>query len=100
MFVTDRLIYLQMRKTACTHIARVLAETVGGHEVGYKHSPLPVDFPVDGRLFVGSIRNPWDYYVSSWAYGIKNREGGLRKRLTTRHYGFYLRHPNRWQPCS
>ena len=97
MFVTDRLIYLQMRKTACTHIARVLGATVGGQNVGYKHSPIPNDFSIGERQIISSIRNPWDYYVSSWAYGIKNKEGGLRKRLTTRHYGYYLRQPSRWR---
>ena len=96
MFVSDRLIYLQMRKTACTHIAHLLAECIGGKEVGYKHNPLPTDYPIAERLIIGSIRNPWDYYVSSWAYGIKNQEDGLYKRVTTRNFGRYLRNPHLW----
>ena len=30
MFVTDKLIYLQLQKTACSHIAAMLEKTVGG----------------------------------------------------------------------
>jgi hypothetical protein len=32
-------------------------------------------------MVMGSIRNPWDWYVSLWAYG-SNEKGGLFDRLT------------------
>ena len=70
MFINDRLIYLQMQKTGCTHIARLLAETVGGEQHG-KHNKLTFD-PGD-RVIVGSVRNPWDWYVSLWAFGCSGR---------------------------
>lgn len=78
MFINDRLIYLQMQKTGCTHIARLLAETVGGEQHG-KHSKLTFD-PGD-RVVIGSVRNPWDWYVSLWAFGCSG-EGSVFDKTT------------------
>lgn len=82
MIVTDNLIYLQMRKTGCTHIASLLLNTVGGKRLG-KHKRL-TNYDTS-KLVVGSVRNPWIWYVSLWAYGCSGR-GGLRNRLTKRNY--------------
>jgi hypothetical protein len=82
MFVTDKLIYLQLQKTACSHIAAMLEKTVGGKKIGL-HIPLPRRLHSTDKYIVGSIRNPWDWYVSQWSYGCAGR-GALRKRLTGR----------------
>lgn len=78
MFVNDRIIYLQMQKTGCSHIARMLSETVGG-QAKEKHSKLTE--PRDGRVILGSVRNPWEWYVSLWAFGCL-KTGGVHQRLT------------------
>ncbi len=77
MFINDKLIYLQLQKTACTHIAVLLDSYLPGKEI-HKHSPLNRD-PGD-RLVIGSIRNPWDWYVSLWAFGCQ-QQGAIRNRL-------------------
>jgi hypothetical protein len=81
MFVSDKLVYLQMQKTASTHIAKALAAVVGG-EQHMQHERLVID-PGD-RLVVASIRNPWSWYVSLWAYGCRGGGGryGLYNRVT------------------
>lgn len=78
MFVGEKIIFLQMQKTASTHIAKVLADNLAGSD-GPKHGQLLRD--PGGAMVVGSIRNPWDWYVSLWAYGCKG-EGAVRKHLT------------------
>jgi hypothetical protein len=82
MLVTDRLIYLQLQKTACSHIAAMLEKTVGGKKIGL-HIPLPRRLHSTDKYIVGSIRNPWEWYVSQWSYGCAGR-GALHKRLTGR----------------
>ncbi|KYK27810.1 hypothetical protein AYK20_02190 [Thermoplasmatales archaeon SG8-52-1] len=74
MFVTDKLIYLQMQKTACTHIASLLSKHIGGQQIG-KHNYLE-DFNTK-KFICGSIRNPWDWYVSLWAFGCKTAGSGF-----------------------
>lgn len=77
MFVTDKIIYLQMHKTACTHIASLLSKHIGGKQIG-KHNWLE-DYQTQ-KLICGSIRNPWDWYVSLWAFGCIG-EGYLHTRV-------------------
>lgn len=47
---------------------------------GEMHGRLPEDVMNSDRIIAGSVRNPWDWYVSVWAYGCDG-EGELRRRL-------------------
>jgi hypothetical protein len=69
MFISEKLIFVHLEKTGGSHISRLLSRFVPGHV-----APLLIKHQTWGRapfgkLLVGSIRNPWDYYVSEWAYG-------------------------------
>lgn len=76
MFRHDRFVYLQMQKTGGTRIAEILSEVVGGEQVNPKHTSIAnPDRPV-----IGSIRSPWAWYVSLWAFGCQG-EGGYRTSL-------------------
>lgn len=79
MIVNHRLIYIQMQKTGCTSIEKILENLVDAKPQGPKHGRLTFD-PGD-RLVFGSVRNPWSWYVSLWAYGCKPA-GNLRLRMT------------------
>ena len=84
MFKSDHIIYIQMQKTGCTHIASLLSSLFNGEQIG-KHNAAPADdITQKDRFFLSSIRNPWDWYLSLWTYGIQG-SGGLRNRLTTRN---------------
>ncbi len=78
MFLTDQLVFLQMQKTACSHISEILKDYFNGKQIG-KHGPLTFD-PGDRRI-LGSIRNPYDWYVSLWSYGCIGK-GAIHSRLT------------------
>jgi hypothetical protein len=78
---SDTFVYLALQKTGSTFIHSVLGDLFGAQVVFAKHSRL---LDEDHSKFVfGSIRNPWDMYVSLWSYGCQG-EGGLRRRLTNR----------------
>jgi hypothetical protein len=79
MIINERLIYLQMQKTGCSHIERVLASHVDARPHGPKHGRLHVD--PGKRVVLGSVRNPWAWYVSLWAYGC-GPAGNFRASLT------------------
>ncbi|WP_045225230.1 hypothetical protein [Methyloterricola oryzae] len=80
MFVNEKLIFIQLEKTGCTHIKRLLQHFLGGAQHD-KHSRIPEGFATDGRIIVGSVRNPWDWYVSMWSYGCLG-QGSLYTDLT------------------
>ena len=81
--VSDKLVYLELQKTASTLIGSVLVDFFGAEHRYPKHGRLPPD--CRDRFVVGSVRNPWDYYVSLWSFG-GGGEGGLHKRLTQRQF--------------
>jgi len=80
MFECDQLVYVQMQKTGCTHITSLLSQLFEGRHIG-KHYPASEEQISSQKYFLSSIRNPWDWYVSLWTYGVQGN-GGLRQRLT------------------
>ena len=89
MFRCDQLTYIQMQKTGCTHIASLLSELFDGERIG-KHNAAKPDQIASDQYFVSSIRNPWDWYLSLWTFGVAGN-GGLRGRLTNRQYSRALK---------
>jgi hypothetical protein len=80
IYLTDRIAFLQLQKTGCSHVARVL-EMISPGGQNEMHKRLPENVLNSGRFLAGSIRNPWDWYVSLWGYGCDGK-GSLRERLT------------------
>lgn len=78
MFVSDRLVFLELQKTGGSHIRRLLEKYVEGRLVG-KHNRVAKEYT--DKYVVGSIRNPWDWYVSLWAFGVGGC-GAIRARST------------------
>lgn len=83
MFANDDLIFIQLQKTGCTHIANLIHQRWPGafstDGVRGKHQPLVE--ATGGKAVLGSIRNPYSWYVSLWAYGCQQK-GTLAWDLT------------------
>lgn len=88
MFACDQLVYIQMQKTGCSHIAALLSRLFGGNQIG-KHNAAPREMLRSHKYFVSSIRNPWDWYLSLWTFGLLGK-GDLMHRLTNNYVLFYL----------
>lgn len=71
MYLSDKLVFVELHKTGGSHIGRLLADVVQGQQIG-KHRRIPASLLTD-RFVLGSIRNPWDWYVSLWAYGCDSK---------------------------
>jgi len=82
VFVSDRYVFLELQKTGSTHIRALLKELVGGALVG-KHNQVTPELLDGSHVILGSIRNPWDWYVSLWAFGC-GRLGDLYATATRR----------------
>lgn len=88
MFVSDKLIFIELHKTGCTHIVRLLSGLVEGEQIG-KHNQLTEELLRRGIPIIGSIRNPWEWYLSLWAFGCDSK-GAVYSALT-RKVGWNLR---------
>lgn len=80
MFISSKLVYLQMQKTGSSHITSVLRKYCRGNARD-KHTQLTDYQNYRDRLIASSVRNPWDWYVSLWAYGCSG-SGGMHRYLT------------------
>ncbi|MEX2596359.1 MAG: hypothetical protein WEC59_05450 [Salibacteraceae bacterium] len=87
MLIGDELIYLELHKTGCTHTRNILskidslnAKPYGKHNK-YHELPKKHRKNFDDKIKLGNIRNPWDWYVSLWAFGCL-KKGGLYNRVT------------------
>jgi len=81
MFISEKLCYLEMHKTGSQHIAKLLSKYVkNGKRIGNHNRPSS-EIYLSKRIFLGSIRNPWEWYASLWSFGCIRR-GFLYGRLT------------------
>jgi hypothetical protein len=91
MFINDKLIFLQLHKTGTSSIASFIHSVRPGkihrNRYGDKHIRLEMD--ADGRTVLGSVRDPFAWYVSLWAYGCAGK-GELRWRLTAPYHKLAL----------
>lgn len=99
MIVTPEIAFLHFQKTGGSHVAKILARHMPTEHRGM-HNGLPDDI-ARPHVWMG-IRNPWDWYVSLWAYGCgpksnianylkTDRLGSVR--LSLARYG---RRPREW----
>ena len=80
MIVCDDFIYIQLQKTGCSHIASLLCQLFDCEVKGQHNAATPEQL-ASAQYFISSIRNPWDWYISLWAYGAQG-EGRLMHSLT------------------
>lgn len=80
MLISDKVVFVELQKTGSTHIKNLLKETVGGKNDG-KHNVPSRELLASGREFLGSVRDPWGWYLSLWSYGCQ-QQGKLYQRLT------------------
>lgn len=86
MFISENLVFTELHKTGGTHICKWMDRLVGGKQVG-KHNRIPPS--LWDKYIIGSIRNPWEWYVSLWAFGCGG-QGSVYQQCTRRNDFRYL----------
>ena len=87
MLISNKLVYFDLQKTGSSHMLKVLSglpslnSTILGKHALYHTIPDDLISDFQSILKIGTVRNPWDWYVSIWAFGCLSR-GGLHYRLT------------------
>jgi len=91
MIEYESFVYLDVHRTGSGQVIDVL-ERVSGEKLVRRHRHAPITWgrlwPVGRRKLVfTTVRNPWDWYVSLWAWGVGGRSAirhGLRRALGRR----------------
>jgi len=98
MFINEKIIYLALHKTGCTHVLKLLTSIPGfnGKIIG-KHNKISDVAEeelgdLSKKIKSGNVRNPWDWYVSLWAFGCM-KKGGLYEQIIEKNALRKLRHP-------
>ncbi len=89
MIEYESFIYLDVYRTGSTHVVALLAKIANEKPVRiFRHSSLTKGRPFGfdgGKVVFTTVRNPWDWYVSLWAYGAGGKSA-IRKYLAS-HLG-------------
>lgn len=98
MYISDKIIYLALHKTGCTHVLKLLhsVPSLSGVEIG-KHNtiyqvPANALGNFESKIKSGNIRNPWDWYVSLWAFGCM-KKGALYEQIINKNFIKKIIHP-------
>ena len=81
MIITERFVFIHMHKTGGQTLNDIIQRCIPGHRVvgyHYPRSEVPPEF-TDMPL-VGMVRNPWDWYVSWYAF---NKRPNIHNQLFT-----------------
>ena len=79
MIVTDKFVFIHVHKTGGQSLNDALRQSIPNHRFAGYHLPrhlIPEE--AQGLPVVGLVRNPWDWYVSWYAF---NRRPGIRNPL-------------------
>lgn len=86
MLITENIVYIGLQKTGCSHTRKILESlflnhsSIDGHTT-YDALPQDVRENFPNMIKMGNIRNPWDWYVSLWAFGCM-RKGTIYFKTT------------------
>ncbi|UWQ53266.1 hypothetical protein [Leisingera caerulea] len=73
MFLSDEFVYVDLNKTGSVSVLNWL-QALKFPQRQVKHHLKPDEAIVSsGILKFATIRNPWDYYLSLWSYGVKRK---------------------------
>lgn len=81
--------YNKMERTGVTSILKLLKGGLKDFDAGTISFPAAMGAGTKAKndFYIGSIRNPCDYYVSLWASNADNPNGQLRKELSNEKEG-------------
>lgn len=84
MIEHEKFIYLDVYRTGSTFLISAFRQITSTAPVReFRHASLTKGFQFyahGGKLVIATVRNPWDWYVSLWAYGADGKSA-IRKYL-------------------
>tara|TARA_A100001035_G_scaffold223624_1_gene184158 strand:+ start:279 stop:1073 length:795 start_codon:yes stop_codon:yes gene_type:complete len=69
MFISSKICFLELEKTGISSIKKFLKNHINEGVITRPHDYVTEEILNKKLFFLGSIRNPLDWYVSRWSYG-------------------------------
>jgi len=89
MFLSKELCYVELEKTAVNYIRETYLKNIKNGVITGAHDFIDENIISDKPLFVGSIRNPYDWYISRWSYGcMREHNDSLFRNLIKKRLRF------------
>jgi len=89
MFISKKICYLELEKTAISSIREFFKKNISGGQITGVHNFVTKEMLNNDLFFVGSIRNPLDWYISRWSYGcMSNNSDSMYKNLTNKRLSY------------
>jgi len=85
MFLSEKFCYLDLHRTGSVQLQKMFKIKVPEGKITGNHNRASEKVINSRRVFVGSIRNPWDWYVSVWSKGC-DHTGYSFKRHTNKFF--------------
>lgn len=101
MFIGENYIYFELQKTASTQVRKILKRVsslpfkkVGIHNA-YFEVPKHELGDFETKIKIGSVRNPWDWYVSLWTWACSGNGIAKNQRMPRNRKGliYFVKHP-------
>ena len=80
MFISKKICFIELEKTGISAIKKFLKNHIQEGKITRPHDNVTNEILKKKLFFIGSIRNPLDWYISRWSYGcmIKNDDSMYR----------------------
>ena len=89
MFISKKICFLELEKTGISSINKFLKEHIKDGETTQPHNYVTEDLMKKKLFFIGSIRNPYDWYISKWSYGcMMKNEDSMYKNLVNKRLSY------------
>ena len=69
MFISSKICFLELEKTGISSIKKFLKNHIQEGKITRPHDYVTEEILNKNIFFLGSIRNPLDWYISRWSYG-------------------------------
>ena len=84
MFISDQICFVELGKTGCSYIRKVLDQNIKLGKLTKIHDQISNDLLNSKKLKIGSIRNPLDWYISLWSFEcLMKKKDPLYSNLTS-----------------
>ena len=89
MFISKKICFIELEKTGISTIKKFLKNHIQEGKITRPHDNVTNEILKKKLFFIGSIRNPLDWYISRWSYGcMMKNDDSMYRNLTKKRLSY------------